>query len=118
MIHAKFRAVLMQNTKLASLVSNRIYPIFAPQNPVYPLILYRQISRLYNYDTDGRDALLHARIQIDCYAKTLSETHSIAAAIREALDKKAFEIRNDEDYEVETSIYRVSLDFNIWEDQI
>jgi hypothetical protein len=66
----------------------------------------------------GVDSLENARFQIDCYAKSLSETMTLCEGVREALDKKAFELSYFEDYENETSIYRITLDFSIFDDQI
>jgi hypothetical protein len=118
MLHAKVRNALLANAGVTDLVGQRIYPSIAPQNAVYPCILYRQISRIYRHDTLGKDTLEHARFQIDCYSPSLAQTFEMCEAVREAMEGKAAELNYFEDYESETSLYRIILDFSVFEDQI
>jgi hypothetical protein len=118
MLHEKVRDALLANADVTSLVGERIYPSIAPQSVTYPCILYRQVSRFYKSDTLGRDSMEHARFQIDCYSPTFTQTMEICAAVREAMDLKACELNYFEDYESETELYRIALDFSVFEDQI
>lgn len=110
----------MMDKKVYDLLKHigNVYPTKAPQNVEIPFVLYQKISQNYKHDMEGRDTLEHSRFQIDIYAYSLSTCKELCARVREAFDLKAFEVSYFGDYEDETKFHRISLDFEIWEDQI
>lgn len=119
---------------LSSLIEARVYPVLMPQNCQLPAITYQRISgsRVYAFQKDTD--LAHPVFQINCWAKTYSEVKSIARQVRLALQNfsglmggtdgvnvSAVIILGDmDDYEPETGIYSIKMDFEIWheEDQL
>jgi hypothetical protein len=55
-------------------------------------------------------------IQIDAYAKTVSDTRSVAEALRDAFEAQQYPIvgYNGEDWDQPTGLYRVSFTVEFW----
>lgn len=54
-------------------------------------------------------------VQVDAYARTVTESRTVAKALRDALEGKCHLIAyNGEGWELETGLYRVGLTFEYW----
>ncbi len=54
-------------------------------------------------------------IQVDAYAKTVSDSRAVGAAVRDAIEPAAHMVaHNGETWEPETGLYRVSMTFEFW----
>jgi hypothetical protein len=79
--------ILSATTGVTSLVSTRIYPDMAPQNATFPYIVFQKLSTTPTDTKEGVSPLDKMLVQIDCYSNNYDTAHSIAAAIRVALDR-------------------------------
>jgi hypothetical protein len=79
--------ILSATTGVTSLVSTRIYPDMAPQNATFPYIVFQKLSTTPTDTKEGTSPLDKMLVQIDCYSNNYDTAHSIAAAIRVALDR-------------------------------
>ena len=98
--------------------SARIYPVFLPQDPIYPAISYQRISSQPQTSMGGFCNLDNPRIQIDCWATSYSAVKGMAEAVRDAMMSSpafnALEISDQDLFEPDLEIYRVSIDFSCW----
>lgn len=105
-------------TALKTLVSNRCYPLLMPQSPTLPAIVYQRISNQPSNILDKSRTLDLVRIQIDCYSTTYSGAKTLASSVQSSMQTATFSatLQNDTDFfEAETDLYRVSLDYYVWE---
>lgn len=106
---------------VSALVSGRVYPLILPQRPTLPAIAYQQVS-------DGMDVGttdLHGQwYQFGCFASTYAGASALADQVEAAFDgwvgvsggvgvKAANRISRNDDYDVETDSYRVTVDFRV-----
>ena len=81
--------ILSNDAGVSALVSDRIYPMVAPQDAADPLIVWSVVSRIPS-DTKGSYGDLDTlRIEFNSYAITYPIVESIDDAIRTALDRIA-----------------------------
>lgn len=64
-----------------SLVADRIYPVLAPQDAVFPRVVYSLITGDRERNLSGVFGYWISRYQIDCYALTYKESKDLSAAI-------------------------------------
>lgn len=109
-------------TALGSLVSNRVYPDFAPSNPTTPYIVYAQIGGepLFFYGLES-PSKRNATVQIRIWSKTREEAASVALAAAEALTEsstlQAFPLTEfSDDFDEMLQWYGTAQDFSIWYD--
>lgn len=103
---------------LKGLVSNRCYPIMMPEKPTFPGIVYSRIANLPFNTVVAPSTLDQVRVQIDSYATTYSAAKSLAASVRTAMEGASFKatLQTDQDlYEPDVKVYRVSQDFYVWD---
>jgi hypothetical protein len=79
--------ILSATTGVTTLVSTRIYPDMAPQNATFPYIVFQKLSTTPTDTKEGVSPLDKMLVQIDCYSNNYDTAHTIAAAIRVALDR-------------------------------
>lgn len=104
-----------------AIVGSRIYPLILPQPPTYEAITYQRIS---SSGTNGSTALRESRWQINCWAATYLEAHTLANTVKAGLEewknttetpgvKQAVVVNELDDFE-ETAgnkgVYRVIID--------
>jgi len=105
---------------LKDLVADRCYPLMMPQNPVLPAIVYSRQASDPQYRLEGGSSLSQVRVEIDCYAKTYDEAKSLSAEVRSAMEAASYKgtmIFDADFYEPDVKLYRVILDFYVWEVQ-
>jgi hypothetical protein len=103
---------------LKALVSNRCYPLQMPENPTYPAIVYSRIAGAPFNVLDASASIDQVRMQIDCYALTYDGAKTLSASVRDAMESAAFKgtLQFDIDfYEEEVKVYRVAMDFYVWQ---
>ena len=74
---------------VTALVSTRIYPDMAPQNAVFPYIVFQKLNTSPTDTKEGVSPLDKLLVQVDCYSNNYDNAHSLAAAVRTALDRYA-----------------------------
>ncbi len=79
------RQHLLDQPSIASLVSDRIYPVQAPQTPsgaqIQPMIVYRLTGRKDDQITFGAPPLIRTKWEITCLAPGYDEAHQLAEAV-------------------------------------
>lgn len=112
---------LIANTAVKAIVSDRIYPLVAPQARTLPLLVYSRVSTDRVTCLDGESGVEFARVQIDCHASTFQGAKALAAAVLTAMDAATtFDSYPDgqrDDYESDPEYYIVSLDFQTGSDE-
>ena len=106
--------------ELKDLVASRCYPLMMPQNPTLPALVYSRQASKPEYRLEGGSSLSQVRVEIDCYAKSYEEAKSLASQVRSAMELAAFKgtmIFDTDFYEPDVKLYRVVLDFYVWEIQ-
>lgn len=116
---------LKAGSAVATLVAARIYPLTMPQGGEYPAVTTQRIDGPRVRSLSGPSNLAHPRFQIDCWATTYASVKAAAQAVRQRLDGYrglmgtttvgGVSLESDtDDFEPDTGLYRVSLDFIIW----
>lgn len=89
MIIDSLRQYLLANPSVTSYVGTRIYPNHLPQGldlrTSTPAISFFLVSSEYLYDTKGIKNLVSARVQVDTWSYSSSETIRLAAILRRSL---------------------------------
>lgn len=124
------RDILISSTGVSSIVSERVYNGFAPQEVDLPFIIFQRERTERVRTLDGPDGLVEADFEVNCVSLTSSQLQMLADEVRLAMDNytgstKGVAIQRmmldneTETVEVETSgsdkrIRVRSLDFTIW----
>lgn len=103
---------------LNALVSSRIYRGRFPQGVTYPAILFRAIRNPEN-TLSGESNIAQHDYTFECYADDYTELQNIITQLKAALAasttfKAICEAEADDDYQDETGMYSVFLDYSIW----
>lgn len=115
---------------LAALVSTRVYPVEAPQNPTTPYITFQRIDEDVVRGMTEDHGMTAPTIQIDCWGLTYPSVRSVAAQVRAALKRwsdaatspvvldsflrRMQDRARDQDDPEDQRFYRTSMDFEIW----
>lgn len=125
MIEEDLAAFLLAGAAVAALVENRLYPLTIEQKAELPALTYQRISGPRVRSLKGPSKLAHPRFQIDCWGSTYGSAKTVAQAVRQRLDgyrglmgsTSVGEVileSDTDDFEPDTGLYRVSMDFIIW----
>lgn len=112
-------ARLENDPTVSALVGDRIYPVNQVESATFPLLVYQRISSLPFPVLVGTTQIQAARIQISAWANTYSETKTLSAAVKAALDGNQQTVlqaeadRFDEDVDKNYAV----LDFIVWNAQ-
>jgi len=104
---------------------SRIYPLVLPQKVIYPAVTYQKIAGTFEHSMGGDTGFAYPDYQFVCYAKTYTEVKETAKILRLLLQNlsavigeiniQAVLIENEiDDYEYETELYSVLLEFRIF----
>jgi hypothetical protein len=103
---------LRNDGTVAGLVSTRIYPSVAPDNAAVPYLTYQVISTEAHNKLVGSPDTERKSIQVNCISNSYTESKSISAACKSAINGTVGYLDNDDDdYFAQTQNYRVRLDF-------
>jgi hypothetical protein len=78
--------LLKADTAVAALVGTKIYPQIAPQNKVYPYIIYHLVTQTVLRHLGSASNLNYERQQLDLYADTYEEVKDLEEKVFQALD--------------------------------
>lgn len=115
---SKLVALLSGDSAVSALVSARVYPLILPQAPTLPAITYSRIAPGAVYSLQGYSNLENPLIQVDCWGSTYAGVKDLATKVKAAMDgassfKSVVQAERDM-YEDDVRLYRVSLDFSVW----
>lgn len=117
-IEAKLVTLLQNNSDVAALVVDRIYPDILPQSPTYPAITYAELMAGDINTLSGSSDLLNPHMQIDCWATTRLGAKGLANKVKTAIEGgttiKGFRTSGRSMYEDDVKIYRYSADYSLW----
>lgn len=85
-IESSIVSLLRADADVATLVSTRIYPNYAPHNYTLPCIVYTRLSTDRVRSADGPNGLLEASFQLSCWAATYAGAKTLSQAVRLCLD--------------------------------
>lgn len=87
-LESNIYSTLSADAGVTALVSDRIYPVVAPQGVTVPFVVWQVIAKtgsttLGADETSGLDRVL---IQFACFGRTYSSAHDVCNAVRAALE--------------------------------
>ena len=122
MTEAKLYTALTGHAGLSALVGTRVFPVILPQNVTLPAVRYQRITGGQVTAHSGYTGLENPRYQIDAWANTFDAARAIAKQIRLAMTSAttftAIVLTDFDDYEPEKNLFRISLDFSVWSEQL
>lgn len=79
---------LIGSTMVTALAGSRVYPLRAPQNPVYPLAVYQRVSWLPVGGLEHQiTPTARPRLRVRCYGEQyFSQAKALSEAVRKTLD--------------------------------
>ena len=119
-LYNKLYKHLSTSVLITAHTSNRIYPVLLPQGTVaaFPAVTYQRITADRVYSLSGYSTLENAKMQIDCWATSFETVKDLGNKMRQVVDGAtafASNLISDQDlYEDEVNVYRVSMDFSFW----
>lgn len=109
--------LLVANEDLVAIVKNRMFPLIANEDTVFPFIVYQRDSIYTEYTKDGKYCD-NINISINIAATTYNQSIEIAELVRTAVEGKKIDdissirlISMNEDYLEDT--YIQNLQFNV-----
>lgn len=120
---------LTGDSAIAALVALRIFPVIAPQGTLRPYMTYQRITAKRVRSLGGPSGLANPRFQIDCWAEDYDGALDLGEKVRAAMDGftgvmgtvtvGAVLLDSDrDDHEIETELFRRSMDFFLWHDEV
>lgn len=117
-IESDIFGTLALNSGISAIVGTRVYPVIAPELTVPPFCVYTKVVTNPVNSLIGANPLTNPLFQIDIYARTHTQASSLGILLREAIlaatPFSAVWRDTRDDYEPDTKLFRVSLDFSIW----
>lgn len=115
-LETEIYSLLSGTTVITSLVNTRIYPVKAPQNAIYPHLIYTRISGGQANTLDGYADFENPRIQIDTYSTGYLECKNLSSSVHSVMNGatafKSILVSDGDLYEDEVDAYRVTMDFS------
>lgn len=109
----------------SALVSTRVYPVQAPQNPTYPYIVYTRTDTSPVSSLIEDTTLNSSFVSIDCFASSFSGVKSLSLQVISALKRyhgtsggvvieDAFLRGESHGYDPDLDIYQIALSFEVF----
>ncbi len=118
MAEARIYTLLANSSLLNVYVNNRIYPVVMPQDVILPAVCYSRVSDDKLYALDGYSNLDHTHISINSWASNYDTVKTIAEQVRLTMDASPVfksTLANELDvFDPDISLYAVSQDYSIW----
>lgn len=110
-IESTVYTALTGDATIGGIVSTRVYPVTAPDNRTFPLIVYSVISGV----PAGSTGWVRSRVQLDMYATTYAVVKSLRDAVQVLADATGHwtYIGGIDDFEETENIYRQVVDLII-----
>jgi len=117
-------SLLTSLSAITALVDSRVYPLKMPQNPIYPNIVYKQVSDRDLPLVNGNGGMYWPRFQFDCYARTYSQVKRLARTLRVQITDysdtvgsidicRIMFLNEVDDFDPVAEIYQIPVDFRI-----
>lgn len=104
--------------KTITSLGNRVYPLVLPQTTTLPAVVYQRISSYDTQTLDGTQSLDMGRFQIKVYATSYKNAVDTAELVKNTLSGKAIKLMEMDDYESDTKLFSIQLDYQISDDKI
>lgn len=119
---ADLNAHLMADAAINTVTGDRIWPLVRDEGSDLPAITHQVVTPMPATDLDGDDTtLFNYRVQVDIWAHSYDAVRTLAELVRTRMKTPATTFSSlslsgggGDDYEPETKIYRVSMDFSMW----
>ena len=105
-------------TALKTLVTNRCYPVMAPEGTALPYIVYQRASAQRENTLDHSVRLSNAQIAVDYYAVSRDAARTLADLGMTAMSASSLAndlVDDSELYDPETRVYFISATYSCWE---
>ncbi len=120
MIESQLREYLLSVPEIKTVLGNRLYPGWFPEDVKYPAAAYLEISGVAHHDI----RVSYPRYQFSCFSTRYGEAREIAALIRAALQRykgnmggirvvQGVWMGSRDLYEEDTKLYHIATDFKI-----
>lgn len=93
--HVILYQMLANASSISDVVSNRIYPVLAPEGGVYPAIVFRTTATSAIADADSDTIEIESTVEIIALNKIEKATHYTALAALSSAVKALFETHRD-----------------------
>lgn len=117
-VESDIYTALADDATVGGLVSTRIYPVILPQNVDYPAISYQRVGNAPRPTLEDGVGLQNPRFQIDAWAESADGARALATAVIAAMSAAtsvdAIFLSDNDIYESDLEIFRVSVDFSVW----
>ncbi len=106
-VESDFRQSLIAIPEVSALVSERIYPVVAPQNSSLPFMTYRRVAGGFvQYTHDGESRAQKATFQVSAVSETFDGAIELARSVRIGLSTKGIFFKEPEDnWNQETGLF-------------
>ena len=114
---------LLNDPDVIAVVSDRVYPVLAPEKPVPPLLVYGRVSAPLEITMQGKRDLQTAHFRMTSAAPVYSDVVRVDNAMRAALRKCAgdgsveifgcFMDQPDDQYALESNMYIRTTDLDV-----
>jgi len=128
-IESALRSMIIADETVEGLTGSRVYPGWLPQSVTLPCITYTKVSGERGMNVSAPSGYAHPRFQVDTWATTYAGAKTLANAVRQALNGvtnttisgvrigSIVMLSERDDFETDTEIHRVSMDFSVWHDE-
>jgi len=107
-------------TALGALVSNRCYPVKAPQASTLPYIVYEKTAGDRIVTLNRSTVLANHFFSINCYASTVDAARTLAASVKTAMESAGVvnELQSESnEYDPDTDLDFIALSYSCWESE-
>lgn len=106
-------------SELAGICGDRIYPHSAPQDSVFPFVIFRRVSYEQLSTLMGSEGTIKSTFLFECYAKTYIEAIDISEQILSAINaatglNKFIEPFSSEEYIPDVDVFMEPVQISFW----
>lgn len=116
-VEQEIKTLLLADATVSGLIAARLYPMLMPQGVTLPSVSYQRVATAPVNDLEGSQNHEWVRVQLDCWDDDYAGVKALAAAVRAAMLLTPVYgqlLTQLDDYDSEEKLYRVILDFNVW----
>ena len=120
MIEQQVLLALTSGSPSPTSAGDRVYAMNLPfvENPRVPAVSYQRTGNTPIVSLSGHSGIDHVRMQVDAWASTYGAAKELATQVRAAMLSagfKALMVVDQDDFEPDTGLYRVTADYVCWE---
>jgi len=120
-IESALYTLITSDSRVAALISDRIYPLLVPDKTAFPSVAYQQISEVPMKTHTGPDDLRHERYQLTIHASDYDTARAVRRALSNCLDGyvgdvgsvsiKEIQVQNEYDgFDLDSDLSTVRMD--------